>query len=710
MSQRFHPALAGRVSRRTVALHPVVWATVAACFAAIAITCAAIALFVAPFQGWEVGAVGAALFVVAAILASQPPPEADTWLPHFAVAAVYLCTTGAMFAFEPQGGTALPAVMFMGPVAAVWLDKPRHWLPHMVLAPILLTSPVWLGHADQSTFISACTIVGPTFVLGLCVRTVLLLAAGQSRRLEHLAMRDPLTGAGNRRMLDEAFASELARHAAIRRPLTVFAFDLNGFKTINDTLGHAAGDRVLRDVATRLAALADERATVCRLGGDEFVVIAPLTGRTTAEALGEAFRAGLGPAITAGLGWATYPHDGTEPDRLLEIADARLIARKAAARDTDDLADASWIQGIVLPDTVEEPSVAEGAPAPRRPRRPLSRDVLGTGRLLWRITGLMFIFYAAIALAFIAAGPHPGEPLSNALSLPLALVGVLIGTVILCTRPPALHTWGSELAVACTYLVPVAAFLVNRPDASALIGFGIFVGPLVAVRTRTRRRTLVHLGAALLSFSAVCASGLVNVSSIIAIGLLALTTIVMTFYCVFVLEAMEAQGAELERLSALDPLTLLANRRRLGEGLAEALEEAAVMQEPVAVLALDLNGFKHLNDTVGHGAGDLLLIEVATQLRHVVGRNALVARPGGDEFTIVLEGHDAEAAAVAADRVRAAVGVLNPSGCRITTGVGIALYPVDGRTPDALLAAADARLIDDKYGHGRTSTAQRPAA
>jgi diguanylate cyclase (GGDEF)-like protein len=695
MSQRFSSAIGGRVSRRSVALNPAVWASVAACFALIGVGCIALSLVVPAFQGHDVTLTGAALIVVAAFLASRPAPEADSPIPHLAVAAVYIGTSVAMFAFAPQGSAALPAAVFVGVVAAVWLDSPRQIIAHYVCATVALLLPSLLGQADTATLLALATVVPPTFVLGLCCRTVLGLAEAQGRRLEELAMRDPLTGAGNRRLLDEQLESELARHRAIRRPLTVFALDLNGFKAINDTLGHAAGDRVLRDVGMRLMQLAGERATVARLGGDEFVVLMPMTGRQQAEIFGEELRTGLGPAISAGIGWATYPHDGIEAERLVETADARLIARKAAARDEERSSDASWVTELV----VSAPSSSEPAGVVHAPRRPITRDVLGAGLILWRITGVMFLFYAAVAAAFYATGPEPGEPLTNPASVPLMLIGVAIGTVVLLTPPPRLHTWGSDLVLSLTYLMPVAAWYVNRPQAAALIGFGIFVGPLVVVRCRSRLRILAHTGLALGLWSALCISGLLDPQSMLAVALLAGVTIVLTFYCAVVLEACEAQGAELERLSDLDPLTLLANRRRLHDALAEELSTAAATGAPLAVLALDLNGFKQLNDNVGHGAGDQLLIDVANRLREHIGTTAIAARPGGDEFSVVLRGADTDAAHRIAARIRDAISHLRPSGHPISTGIGVAVFPHDAADPEALLAVADRRLLSDKYGH-----------
>lgn len=691
MGPRLTTAILGRVSRRAVALNPQAWRSVGACFFLFGLAAIAISLAIPPFQRTEVLIAGVLLACVAAFLLSRPAPDADSPVTHLAVAAVYVGTAGAMVAFAPEGSAPLPAVTFLGVVAAVWLDSNRQIVAHYLAATVLLLLPSVLGITDLTTLIATVILLPSSFILGLCARNVLNLAEAQGRRLERLAMRDPLTGVGNRRLLDERMEEVRARHAAIRRSFTLFALDLNGFKTINDTLGHAAGDRVLRDVARRLSTVMGEHATVSRLGGDEFAILLPLTDAEEAEAIAEEVRAALGPTIRTGIGWATYPQDGRDADTLLGIADARLIARKAESRTSDQ--DAGWVRQLELP---PEPAPAPPRPASRRRRHaPISRELLGSSTLLWRITGLVFIYYAAVAMSFRLLGvPQVSGPWTE----PLNALGFAIGLLVLVTPAPPLHSIRSELTVALTYLVPAAAMLACAPAGATVIGFGIFVGPLVAVRTRTRRRAMAHLLAAFLVALVTCAFGGLDTASILALAMLALTEAVLAFYCIVVLEACERQGAELDRLSTLDPLTLLANRRRLEEQLEAWVDDARAGGGRLAVIALDLNGFKHLNDTLGHGAGDLLLVEVAGQLRRLAGPDALSARPGGDEFVLVLPGASLTQAADVADRVRAAVGVMDRHGCPVSTGVGMATYPADGASPEQLLAAADRRLIADKYG------------
>ena len=98
----------------------------------------------------------------------------------------------------------------------------------------------------------------------------------------------------------------------------------------------------------------------------------------------------------------------------------------------------------------------------------------------------------------------------------------------------------------------------------------------------------------------------------------------------------KAHEQELERLAHHDALTGLANRRLFNDRLAQAVAHAARHGEPLAVCALDLDGFKPVNDRYGHGAGDQVLVEIAQRLRAQVRAEDTVGRMGGDEFTLLL--------------------------------------------------------------------------
>jgi diguanylate cyclase (GGDEF)-like protein len=158
----------------------------------------------------------------------------------------------------------------------------------------------------------------------------------RQRELADLARRDPLTGAGNRRLLTERLRYELSRHRRTGRELAVFALDLDRFKEVNDALGHTAGDQLLCDVAQALDGVLREGDTLVRHGGDEFCVIAPETDAADADALCVRLHAALGSVsalglpVSATIGAAVFPADGVTPEVLLAAADDAERSAKAA--------------------------------------------------------------------------------------------------------------------------------------------------------------------------------------------------------------------------------------------------------------------------------------------------------------------------------------------------------------------------------------------
>lgn len=157
---------------------------------------------------------------------------------------------------------------------------------------------------------------------------------------QQLAYRDPLTGLKNRRAFDEAMTQELARIQ--RRPgsgFGILAIDVNDFKTINDTLGHATGDAVLVAVARHLEKTLRGYDVVCRTGGDEFLVILPEAGAVNCSAAASRVVRGLSdlgvpgvPRVSLAIGWAVAPEGGCSISELTQKADLAMYEDKARAK------------------------------------------------------------------------------------------------------------------------------------------------------------------------------------------------------------------------------------------------------------------------------------------------------------------------------------------------------------------------------------------
>lgn len=162
----------------------------------------------------------------------------------------------------------------------------------------------------------------------------------------------------------------------------------------------------------------------------------------------------------------------------------------------------------------------------------------------------------------------------------------------------------------------------------------------------------------------------------------------------------------LRHMAYHDPLTGLANRNKLEQFINQILAQSRRHQESFALLFIDLDRFKNINDTIGHEAGDLLLQIIADRLKGAIRNTDLVARLGGDEFVIVVtDVHKSESVAVIAHKILESVMqavVVKGQELYITTSIGISLYPFDGQNMQTLMKNADLALYRAKE-HGKNN-------
>jgi diguanylate cyclase (GGDEF)-like protein/putative nucleotidyltransferase with HDIG domain len=159
--------------------------------------------------------------------------------------------------------------------------------------------------------------------------------------------------------------------------------------------------------------------------------------------------------------------------------------------------------------------------------------------------------------------------------------------------------------------------------------------------------------------------------------------------------------------SSTDPLTGIANHRAFHDRLAAAVDSSAGTGDPLALIAIDLDRLKLINDRCGHVAGDRVIAAVASQMVAVTGGDELCARIGGDEFVIVCPGSDRDRATAIAARLAAAVsglslagltGVQPPEDIDPSISFGVAVLHADADSKEALIHAADAALYEAKFG------------
>jgi diguanylate cyclase (GGDEF)-like protein len=168
-------------------------------------------------------------------------------------------------------------------------------------------------------------------------------ARDHGKLLEALALNDPLTGLANRRLLADRMSMAIVHARRNRTAMAVIYLDLDGFKQINDALGHGVGDAVLKTAAGRLVALVREEDTVARLGGDEFMVsLWHVTGADHAAGVGQRVIEALSSPLaiegrslnmTASAGVAIYPVHGEDAEALMKSADLALYEAKRAGKN-----------------------------------------------------------------------------------------------------------------------------------------------------------------------------------------------------------------------------------------------------------------------------------------------------------------------------------------------------------------------------------------
>jgi diguanylate cyclase (GGDEF)-like protein len=224
-------------------------------------------------------------------------------------------------------------------IYAAWFLGPGHAAGHVALASLAYGSLLAAGLDPSLTLVrlsvTATTLAGTAAVVTSLRRHV----DGLVERLGDSARRDPLTGLLNRRGFEERVSADLARRRRADGPLSILVGDVDRFKAVNDRLGHAAGDAVLRRMAIVLASEIRPGDILARHGGEEFVVALPGCPADEAHEAAERLRvhvtrafASSEPPLTISFGVTTT----AEPEpltMLLEEADAALYRAKAAGRD-----------------------------------------------------------------------------------------------------------------------------------------------------------------------------------------------------------------------------------------------------------------------------------------------------------------------------------------------------------------------------------------
>jgi diguanylate cyclase (GGDEF)-like protein len=391
------------------------------------------------------------------------------------------------------------------------------------------------------------------------------------------------------------------------RPFAVLMMDLDRFKTYNDTLGHPAGDLLLALVARAIEGAVRSSDFVYRYGGDEFAVILPDSGRAGAEKIAERIRTSIeglrpdrsSPEVAISVGIACYPEDGLDKDDLVETADAALYMAKGSglrigARDPfvaalDETAGA--LLGGNSPDQLLRTILARAARLLGTPHAYLYLVAPDGDHLVVR--GGLGLFEAYIG--------HK-----------MAVDDGLAGAVYTSGRPVAVDDYDKFSGRSAAFGGERIGAVLGVPLTSQGHVVGV-IGLASGTAERTWREAEVD---AVNRFAQLASIALEN-----------------------------ARLQEAARRNPVDPVTGLPAREILLERIDAALVPALVdvgLAAPVAVILLDVDRFKVINESLGHAAGDRVLGEVARRVGLALGPQDVAARFGGDEFGILLRPGDPE--------------------------------------------------------------------
>jgi len=268
-----------------------------------------------PTRRWRTSLVLVAYAVQGVLVAWRHPGDAVTWMlvwHYLAVAEFYRATAPRPSASVRFTMISFIAWAFVFPVAN---------LMYILWPHVHVDGEVW----NLPKFMVA---TGMTFTL----------LEEQLSNAEYASLHDALTGLPNRRMLARRLQETMARARAAGVLMALVVIDLDEFKEINDTLGHAVGDEVLQWAARQFRAQLGQNDVLARLGGDEFaVVLTDVPDRDAADRIAQSLRVALATgmvtrgrqlAIRASVGFSMYPADGDDADRLYAVSDRAMYARK----------------------------------------------------------------------------------------------------------------------------------------------------------------------------------------------------------------------------------------------------------------------------------------------------------------------------------------------------------------------------------------------
>jgi len=484
-------------------------------------------------------------------------------------------------------------------------------------------------------------------------------------RAEH----DALTGLRNH----GSFQRELghAVTSAEGAPFALLMLDLDSFKGFNDTCGHPAGDALLAGIADAMRGATRAGDALYRYGGDEFAVILPGATRIEAFEVVERIRRGVadmpvptGPRVTISAGVACYPEDGGTKDELVSAADQSLYLAKPPTRS--DEPDAARRDPYLA--ALDETAIA--LMNRHDPEDLLETIISRAAALLGTPHGFIYLLEPDGASLVVR---HGTGTFTDFLGYRMPIESGLAGLVHREGRPVAVEDYDAWSNRGGDMPTRVFGAVVGVPLTSGGRGVGV-IG--LASGSYERSFGAREIGA-LSRFAQLASIALDN-----------------------------ARLFEAAQRGALyDPITGLPNRDLLTDRVAHSLAWTRENDsQPIALILLDLDRFKVINESLGHAVGDALLVAVGDRLQRCIRPGDTVARFGGDEFAIILDGiGGVDEARRTADRILADLREPFDLGDRewyVNASLGIAMAWPGQATPGDAFREAEVALVRAKASPG----------
>ncbi len=635
------------------------------------------------------------------------------WGGHFrSIVGMTLVAVGAATIGEVHSATSL--VMVYPILITAYLYDSRRALPYVLVGTGFFIVSYALLDVPTAHLIITSTIVGAISATVVASQHELRAIVSVNREL---STTDALTGLANVRRLRNVVTQSLTQDEQLSA--AVFAIDLDDFKQVNDQFSHTLGDAVLKAVADEISTELQPTDLLARRGGDEFAIFIADSGsrdldqlrRNVAAAITRA-RTRVCPEVTpnGSVGYVIRRPDENATE-LLERADAELHEAKLDAHperrsqqivslhDFKRRAGAANGRSDHLIQSGAE-KVSDEHQIARQIRRALGH---ASG---WQVLAVLNI--AAGLAVILALSTAAGREIDNALPL-VAAIGILVlgGLCVWAGRREIGEVGIHVTLVAMIALVTVVQLGVGRGLQGAFADLYLLpiVGGFYALESK---RVLPYLIAGLSLYAATLLGSIYP---------LALTRIIVTSVLTLVMVGLLGKARRVTReftenavqLSTVDGLTGLANIRGMRRKVADAIDRCGTTGERLALIAIDLDDFKQVNDRHSHTLGDRVLVAVADAMTEVVSRKETVARRGGDEFEVVCVLDDegdvpalVSALHVAISEARRQLVVDVAS----SASIGHVIWK-RGESSDAFLARADQQLhgakVASRAKHGRSA-------